>query len=88
MDNQMEKIIAKDLGISVTGIRNSSWETLESTRRKRYEKPFRPEGMFLVGGNINLSLRREMGTQRLSLREMSRKVSYNIKCLLKNKRNV
>ena len=84
----MEKIIANDLGISVDEIRKSSWERLESKSYHKCEKAFRPKNMFIVGGNINLSLKREMGMTRIHLSELRRKVDYKIACLRKNKRNV
>ena len=85
MNKKMEEIIAKDLGISVKSIRNSSWKNLEKRRRKVGEKAFRPEGMFSVDGNINLSLKREMGMNKIAISEMNRKVTYKIKHLLKFK---
>ncbi len=88
MDGKMEDIIQKDLGISVEGIRNSSWESLENRKRKTREKAFRPKHMFPVGGNINLSMRREMGMFRININELKRRVIYKTRCLLMNKKRV
>ena len=87
MDKRLEKIIAKDLGISIEEIRETSWETLVGMRKKLGESAFRPKDMFIVGGNINLTLKREMGMLDITIREMIRKVKYKFKCLLRNKRH-
>lgn len=82
----MEKIISKDLKMPIGQIRESSWNKLEKRYYGIKEKAFRPKDMFIVGGNINLSLGREMGLTRIAIHEKIRKVNYRVKCLLKNKK--
>ena len=72
--------------MSIEQIRKMSWNELEKRHYGMRERAFRPEGMFSVGGNINLSLGREMGMMRVSVHEKMREVNYRIKCLFKNKR--
>lgn len=86
MDKQMEKIIAKDLKMPIGQIRNLPWNKLEKRNYGIKERAFRPQEMFIIGGNINLSLGRVMGLTRIAIHENMRKVNYRIKCLLKNKR--
>lgn len=82
----MEEMISRDLGLEINKIRMSSWDELCKIPKKN-EKAFRPEDMFLISGNINLAEKREMGMTMLELRNFYRKVKYNIRCLLKNKKN-
>jgi hypothetical protein len=86
MNRAMEDMISRDLGLGIEKIRTSSWDELEKMPRKK-EKAFRPKDMFFIGGNINLSENREMGTAVLELRNTYRKVTYKTKCLLKDKKN-
>lgn len=85
MDKQMESIISKDLKMPIGQIRTLSWDKLEKRYYGSKERAFRPKDRFIVGGNINLTLKREMGLTRVGINEKIRKVSYRIKCLLKNK---
>ena len=86
MNREMEKMISRDLGLEIKKIRTSSWDDLCKIPRK-WEKAFRPKNMFLVGGNINLAEKREMGMTVIGLRNIYRKAMYTIKCLLRGKRN-
>lgn len=86
MDKQMEKIISNDLKMPIEQIRDYSWNKLEKKPYEFKERAFRPKGMFVVGGNINLTLGREMGLTRVGVNERIREVKYRIQCLLKNKR--
>ena len=88
MDKRVEDIISRDTGVQITQIRKSSWETLEKKHYKRLEKVFRPQDMFIIGGNIYLSLKQEMGMTMININELCRRVKYKFKCLLKNKKNV
>lgn len=88
MKKKMEQMVSKDLGIEIERIRKLSWDELDKFPKKKWEKPFRPKDMFIVGGNINLAENREMGTIGIELRNTYRKVMYEIKCLLMNKKNV
>lgn len=85
MDKRMEKIVSKDLKMPIEQIRNLSWNKLERQQYGIKERAFRPQDMFVVGGNINLTLKREMGLTKIGINETMRKVKYRIKCLLKNK---
>lgn len=82
----MEKIISHDLKMPIGQIRNLSWNKLDKWHYGIKERAFRPKEMFIVGGNINLTLGREMGFTKVGINEKIRKVNYRIKCLLKNKR--
>lgn len=86
MKKEMENMISKDLGIEINQIRHNSWRDLDKIPRKIFESPFRPQNAFIVGGNINLSQKREMGLWGLKIRGKLRRVEYGVKCLLKNKR--
>lgn len=88
MKTEMEQMISKDLGIEIKQIRNASWEKLEKSPKKIGEKPFRPKNMFIVGGNINLAEKREMGKIGIELRNTYRKAAYKVKCLLASRKNV
>lgn len=87
MDKQMEQIISSDLNMPIEQIRELSWNKLEKRFYGIKERAFRPEGLFAVGGNINLTLGREMRMIRVGINEILRKAQYRVKCLLKNKRN-
>ena len=86
MIRPMEEMISRDLGLEVKKIRTSSWDTLEKIPGEK-GKAFRPKDAFLVGGNINLAEKREMDMTALGLRNFYRKVIYNIKCLLMNRKD-
>lgn len=81
-------MISKDLGIEIGRIRKASWNELDRLPKKIGEKPFRPQNMFIVGGNINLAEKREMGKWGIELRNIYRKAVYKAKCLLVNKKGV
>lgn len=88
MNKEMEQIISKDLGVDIDQIRKSSWRKLDKIPRKIGEKPFRPQDMFIVSGNINLAEKREMGNLMVEIRSFYRKVMYQTKCLLRHRKNV
>lgn len=86
MDKQMEQIISNDLNMPIEQIRKLSWNKLEKRFYGIKERAFRPEGLFVVGGNINLTLRREMRMIGVGIHEILRKAKYRIKCLRKIRR--
>lgn len=86
MNRKMEMIIAQDLKMDVIKIRKLSWNELDKKPYNIFERPFRPKNEFIIGGNINLSLNREMGMVFVNIHEIIRKAEYKIKCLLKNKK--
>lgn len=80
MNKGMEELISKELNMDINKIRESTWnELLKMPRRKG--KAFRPKNTFLVSGNINLTENRTMGTWLLNIRNIYRKVLYEVKCL-------
>lgn len=87
MNKKMEAMISKDLGIGINKIRRKSWEELDRYPKRGRGKAFRPKNMFIVGGNINLAEKREMGKIGLELRNTYRKVMYKVKWLLRGKKN-
>lgn len=88
MNKDIENMISKDTGVNIENIRKETWGVLEKTPHKIFEHSFRPEGMFIVGGNIYLAENREMGTWMLNVRSFCREVLYKGKCLRTNKKRV
>jgi len=77
----MEKMFAQDLGISAENIRNATWRELDKLSKRNKEKAFRPQNMFIIGGNIHLAQNHTMGMTLINIRDFCREVIYRIKCL-------
>lgn len=83
MNKGMEQLISKDLNMDISKIRESSWNELTNFPYHK-GRAFRPKNMFLVSGNINLAQNRTMNCYLLNIRNIYRKVSFEIKCLLRH----
>lgn len=85
MKQKLETMITHDLGIQVSEIRKASWNDLERIKRIKKRDLYQPEGMFVVGGNINLAQGKEMDIKDLRLSTMVRRGVYFLKCLRNHK---